>query len=114
MRAVIVLVVLVASAPVRAEPRFSAGGAMHARTALSFGPYAGGSAWVAACWRERFHVAMRASVGSGGVLVLQELVEAGMWLHASRHLDVLVGWRAGHAYLEIPVNDGMPITVNAL
>jgi hypothetical protein len=87
---------------------------MHARTALSYGPYAGGSAWFAGRWRDRFHAGVRASGGAlGGVRFVQEMAEAGVWLHASRSVDVLLGWRTGHAYLEIDVRDGRPITVHA-
>jgi len=55
---------------------------------------------IAAAWRaDRWQVGARVALaaGTGVQLVDEELVEGGVWLHASRRLDVLLAWRVGRA-----------------
>jgi len=52
-------------------------------------------------WSDRWHVGLDATVVVGtGVLITEQLVEAGVWLHASSRVDVLLGWRIGHAWFD--------------
>lgn len=48
-------------------------------------------------WNERWHTGLRISFDLGGDSQIYEAVgELGIVLHASRELDVLLGWRAGY------------------
>jgi hypothetical protein len=94
--------------------RYSAGGTLQGRAALTFGPYGGGAGWAAARWWDRLHTGVRvAGSAGGGVALLEETVEVGLWLTPSPRVDLLIAWRFGHAYLRLTADDGEPVGVNA-
>jgi hypothetical protein len=52
-------------------------------------------------WSDRWQVGLDATLVVGtGVIITEQLVEAGVWIHPSKRLDVLLGWRVGHAWFD--------------
>src|SRR5688572_11229391 len=114
MRAAIVTALALAASSASADARLSAGGTLQSRFAPTFGPYVAGSVWGAARWWDRLHTGLRASIGAGGgVGLLEETGEIGLWLYPSPKVGLLLAWRAGHAYLRITGRGAGPIAVHA-
>ena len=52
-------------------------------------------------WSDRWQLGLDATLVVGsGVVITEQLLEAGVWLHPSKRLDVLLGWRIGHAWFD--------------
>ena len=56
---------------------------------------------------DRLHVGANASVGTGpDVVVHEETVQAGLVLHPSARIDVLMAWRFGYTYFKLGTVSG--------
>jgi hypothetical protein len=99
VRWLVVLGIVLASAPAAAEPPYilSADVGPRLGTTASF-PRA--SATIARQWWDRLHVGLRIGAGwEPSFLAVEEAAELGLWLYPSRKTRLLLGWRLGHVYL---------------
>ena len=91
-------------------------------TSIAIGPIPASSAFeqldatVGLTAWHRLHVAVAASIGTGGTAdwLATAFGEVGLWLHASPRVDVLLGWRLGHSWFSIrdmPVDATMTATL---
>jgi len=97
---VLVLVIVLASAPAAAEHR-------PYELSADVGPRLGtnqifprATATIARVWWDRLHVGLRLGIGATPTfLETEQTGELGLWLYPSQSTRLLLGWRVGHSYL---------------